>query len=74
MARSQEEAAAASIILHLVVFGPAAFFGLYYILRSDITLARLRYLASGKVSERETNGDEGQTNMKSRQLLAGEGT
>lgn len=72
-ARSEEEAAAASIILHLVVFGPAAFFGLYYILRSDITLARLRYLASGKVSERETNGDEGQTNIKSQQLLAGEG-
>lgn len=43
---AQAEAAAVSIVLHLVVFAPALFFGLYYFLRSDVSLARLRGLAS----------------------------
>ncbi|HEX8475491.1 MAG TPA: lysylphosphatidylglycerol synthase transmembrane domain-containing protein [Pyrinomonadaceae bacterium] len=43
---ARPEAAAISIILHLVVFAPALFFGLYYFLRSDVSLARLRHLMS----------------------------
>jgi uncharacterized protein (TIRG00374 family) len=40
------EAKAATIVLHLVVFGSAIFFGLYYFLRGGVTLARLRSLGS----------------------------
>jgi glycosyltransferase 2 family protein len=42
----RDEAAAISIVLHLVVFAPALVFGLYYFLRSDVSLERLRGLAS----------------------------
>jgi uncharacterized membrane protein YbhN (UPF0104 family) len=44
----REEAAAISIVLHLVVFAPAVVFGLYYFLRSDVSLERLRSLTSTK--------------------------
>jgi len=36
------KATAVSIILHLVVFGPAVFLGLYFFLRSDVKLSGLR--------------------------------
>jgi uncharacterized protein (TIRG00374 family) len=38
----RDQAAAVAIILHLVDFAPAALFGLFYFLRGDINLARLR--------------------------------
>ncbi|HEV2798956.1 MAG TPA: lysylphosphatidylglycerol synthase transmembrane domain-containing protein [Pyrinomonadaceae bacterium] len=42
------EAAAISIVLHLVVFAPALVFGLYYFLQSDVSLERLRSLAASE--------------------------
>lgn len=45
---AREEAAAISIVLHLVVFAPAVVFGLYYFLRSDVSFERLRSLASSE--------------------------
>ena len=47
----RDQAAATSIILHLVDFGPAALFGLFYFLRGDINVARLRALISVKSVE-----------------------
>ncbi len=47
----REQAAAVSIILHLVDFGPAALFGLFYFLRGDVNLARLRSLTSANAVE-----------------------
>ena len=44
----REEAAAISIVLHLVVFAPALVFGIYYFLQSDVSLERLRGLASSE--------------------------
>lgn len=44
----REQAAAVSIVTHLVVFAPALFIGLYYFLRSDVRLTRLRESASAK--------------------------
>lgn len=41
------KATAVSIILHLVVFGPAVFLGLYFFLRSDVKLSNLRRGAAG---------------------------
>jgi len=43
---AREQAAGVTIVLHLVDFAPAVVFGLYYFLRGDINLARLRALAS----------------------------
>jgi uncharacterized protein (TIRG00374 family) len=42
----RETAAAISIVLHIVDFGPALIFGVYYIIRGDINLSRLRAKAS----------------------------
>jgi uncharacterized protein (TIRG00374 family) len=41
-----ETAAALSIVLHLVDFGPALLFGLFYVIRGDLSLSRLRALIS----------------------------
>lgn len=41
-----EQAAAVAIVVHLVDFLPAALFGVFYFLRGDVTLARLRLLMS----------------------------
>ena len=48
MGVAREQAAAASIVLHLVAFGPALFFGLYYFLRGDISLGQLRRFAASE--------------------------
>ena len=47
------EAKAATIVLHLVVFGSALFFGLYYFLRSGLSLGRLRELMASEAAEAE---------------------
>lgn len=42
----KELAAAVSIILHLVDFGPAVLFGVFYAIRGDLRISRLRTLVS----------------------------
>ena len=42
----KETAAALSIVLHLVDFGPAVLFGLFYVIRGDLTWAKLRAMIS----------------------------
>lgn len=42
----KELAAAVSIVLHLVDFGPAVLFGVFYAMRGDLSLSRLRALVS----------------------------
>ena len=61
------KAAAVSIILHLVVFGPAVFLGLYFVLRSDVKLSGLRRTAA--VRERADSGD-GQAGFASEKTQA----
>jgi glycosyltransferase 2 family protein len=41
-----EQAAAISIVLHLIDFGPAVLFGVFYFLRGEINFGRLRALTS----------------------------
>lgn len=41
---SQTDAAAVSIVMHLVYFAPAVIFGLYYFLHGDISISRFRNL------------------------------
>lgn len=45
---AQEEAAAVSIVMHLVYFAPAVIFGLYYLLRGDISISGFRNLLSSE--------------------------
>ncbi|HJU91665.1 MAG TPA: lysylphosphatidylglycerol synthase transmembrane domain-containing protein [Pyrinomonadaceae bacterium] len=42
----KETAAALAIVLHLVDFGPAVLFGLFYVIRGDLTWAKLRAMIS----------------------------
>lgn len=42
----KELAAAVSIVLHLVDFGPAVLFGVFYAIRGDLSISRLRTLVS----------------------------
>jgi uncharacterized protein (TIRG00374 family) len=48
---AKEQAAAVAIVLHLVDFGPAALFGLFYLLRGEISLARLREMTKPEAVE-----------------------
>lgn len=47
----RDTAAAISIVLHIVDFGPALIFGVYYVIRGDINLSRLRARTSSESVE-----------------------
>ena len=51
LAVDENKAAAIAIIMHLVFFGPALVFGLYYFLRGEVSLKRVRELASPEAVE-----------------------
>jgi glycosyltransferase 2 family protein len=53
----RETAAAVSIVMHLIDFGPAVLFGLFYFLRGDINFSRLRSLASEEVIEKASDDE-----------------
>jgi uncharacterized protein (TIRG00374 family) len=55
---NRETAAAASILLHLVDFGPAVIFGFFYLIRGDIDLSRLRSSASSEAVEHAVEDEE----------------
>jgi uncharacterized protein (TIRG00374 family) len=48
---ARETAAAISIVMHLVDFGPAVLFGFFYLIHGDINLSRLRSSASSEAVE-----------------------
>ena len=58
----RDTAAAISIVLHVVDFGPALLFGLFFLIRGDLDLTRLRTLVSAESVEHavedESNGDQ----------------
>lgn len=53
----REQAAAVSIVMHLVYFVPALIFGLYYLFHGDISIERFRSLLSSENAEREIESD-----------------
>ena len=53
----RDQAAAVSIVMHLVYFAPAVVFGLYYFFRGDISIERFRSLLSSENAEREIESD-----------------
>jgi uncharacterized protein (TIRG00374 family) len=65
-----EDAAAAAIVLHLVYFAPAIFFGLYYYFHGDISIERFRSLISSEnaVDEIETDNPDFEAAAEQRPL------
>jgi uncharacterized protein (TIRG00374 family) len=53
-----DKAAAIAIVLHLVDFAPAALFGLFYFLRGDINVARLRESTSTSAVEQAVEDEK----------------
>jgi uncharacterized membrane protein YbhN (UPF0104 family) len=53
-----EQAAAVSIVIHLVAYAPALFIGLYYFLRGDISISRLREMTSSEAIEHAVEDEE----------------
>jgi uncharacterized protein (TIRG00374 family) len=51
---AETEAKSATIVLNLVVFGSALFFGIYYFLRSGISISRLRELVTTEEAAAES--------------------
>ncbi|MEP6741475.1 MAG: lysylphosphatidylglycerol synthase transmembrane domain-containing protein [bacterium] len=69
---TREMAAAISIVMHLVDFGPAVIFGFLYFVRGDISVSRLRSLTSTEAVEHAVEDEPilsddifGQRNLKS---------
>ena len=60
----ETEAKAAVIVLHQVVFGPSLIFGIYYFLRSGLSLARLRELIASEKEEAEAEKRAGATRVE----------
>ena len=54
---SREDAAAASIAMHLVYFAPAIGFGLYYFIHGDISIERFRSLLSSEHAVEEIESE-----------------
>lgn len=54
----RETAAAISIVMHVIDFGPALIFGVFYIIRGDINLSRLRSLTSPEAVEHAVEDEE----------------
>ncbi|HYV82788.1 MAG TPA: lysylphosphatidylglycerol synthase domain-containing protein, partial [Pyrinomonadaceae bacterium] len=46
----KETAAALSIVMHLVDFGPALLFGIFYLIRGDLSISKLRTMISPEPS------------------------
>jgi uncharacterized protein (TIRG00374 family) len=67
---AKETAAAISIVLGLVDFGPAVIFGFLYLIRGDVNLSQLRSLTSADAVEHAVEDEPipneifGQTNLK----------
>ncbi|HKS26953.1 MAG TPA: lysylphosphatidylglycerol synthase transmembrane domain-containing protein [Pyrinomonadaceae bacterium] len=58
------KAAAIAIIMHLVFFGPALFFGLYYFLRGEVSLSAIREMAKPEAVEHAIEDEELEVNRK----------
>jgi uncharacterized membrane protein YbhN (UPF0104 family) len=65
-----DQAAAVAIVLKVVDFGPAAAFGLYYFLRGEISVARLRELMKPEAVEQAVEEEKGATGKASDQRIS----
>lgn len=58
----RDTAAAVSIVMHVVDFGPALLFGFFYFIRGDLNLTKLRSLVSAEKAEQGTEAENGSRN------------
>jgi glycosyltransferase 2 family protein len=58
----RDTAAAVSIVMHVVDFGPALLFGFFYFIRGDLNLTKLRSLVSAEKAEQGTGGENSSRN------------
>jgi uncharacterized protein (TIRG00374 family) len=65
---ARETAAAVSIVLHLVDFGPAVLFGVYYLIRGDINLSQLRTLTASQPSDPSIDDELARDNFMAKPL------
>lgn len=57
MGVAQNKAASVAILLHLVIFAPATFFGLFYVLKDGLSLDRLRRIGEREVEEVDASAE-----------------
>ena len=57
LGRSDDKAAAIAIVMHLVYFAPAIFFGLYYFFHGDISIERFKSLLSSEHAVEEIESE-----------------
>lgn len=55
---ARETAAAISIVLHVIDFGPAVIFGFVYLIKGDISLSRLRAMTSSEAVEHAVEDED----------------
>lgn len=65
---ARETAAAISIVMHGIDFGPAVIFGIFYFVRGDINLSRLRSLTSSEAVEHAVEDEALVSNAPEAQL------
>ncbi|MCA1558238.1 MAG: flippase-like domain-containing protein, partial [Acidobacteria bacterium] len=58
------KAAAIAIIMHLVFFGPALLFGLYYLLKGEVNFKRVRELAKPEAVEHAVEDEDIEKSLK----------
>ncbi|HEX6047120.1 MAG TPA: lysylphosphatidylglycerol synthase transmembrane domain-containing protein [Pyrinomonadaceae bacterium] len=60
----KELAAAVSIVLHLVDFGPAVLFGVFYLIRGDLSISGLRSLVSPATDKEDFENSVGEVQLR----------
>jgi uncharacterized protein (TIRG00374 family) len=58
LAVDENKAAAVAIIMHLIFFGPALVFGIYYFVRGKVSISRVRELAAPEAIEHAVEDEE----------------
>ena len=71
----QSKAASIAIILHLLIFAPATFFGLYYLTKEGLSLDRLRLIGEREVEDRNEAKSEKEpaTEPEAKEVFAARG-
>jgi hypothetical protein len=66
----QNKAASIAIILHLVIFAPATVFGMYYLAKEGLSIARLRRLGEYNAGDERIDEPTRPRNHKSEEVMA----
>jgi uncharacterized protein (TIRG00374 family) len=67
---TKDQAAAVALITHLILFAPALGFGLYYLLRGEISIARLRQMTTPEAVEHAVEDEKIELDEKKKVPIA----